>query len=56
MQRPANTRTTWEHIIQSVTVGLLSFAGFFMWNAGQTLNLLDYRMEKVEHRVDKLEA
>ncbi|MDI1303032.1 MAG: hypothetical protein PSX71_14095 [bacterium] len=44
----------WEKIEQAVIVSLLAFAGFFMWNAGQQLVLLDYRMSKAEHTIEKL--
>lgn len=49
-------RNQWDDIVRAVTIGLLSFAGFFMWNAGQTMVLHDYRLDNVEHRVDKLEG
>lgn len=46
----------WSKIQETIVIGLLSFAAFFMWNADQTLMVHDFKLNNLEHRVDKLEG
>lgn len=48
-------KAMWEKLQQSVMTGMLAFSAFWMWNAGQTMVLLDYRMNKVEISIERLE-
>lgn len=52
----AAKETFWEKLQATIVAGFLSFAGFFMWNAGQTLVIHDVKIQGLEQRVDKLEG